>query len=69
MEYIVIFIIGGFFLLLWLIPFILIMSSRRTQGGEKVAWILLMLFISWFAWILYLFLAPLSGNRAKSYHS
>ena len=30
----------------------------RTDGREKIAWILAVIFISWFAWIFYLLLAP-----------
>lgn len=46
----------GFF---WLLPILIIVSSRKTTGSEKLAWILAVLFISWFAWIFYLLLAPL----------
>lgn len=46
-------------ILVWLLPIIIIASSSRTKGGEKLAWILAVLFISWFAWIFYLLLAPL----------
>lgn len=57
-------IIGLFLLLLWAIPVIAIVASSKTQGGEKFAWILAVIFISWFAWIFYLLLAPLKpkGN-------
>ncbi len=44
---------------IWLLPFIMIISSGKTTAGEKFAWILAVLFISWFAWIFYLLLAPL----------
>ena len=44
---------------IWFMPLISIMSSRKTTGGEKLAWILAVLFISWFAWIFYLLLAPI----------
>ncbi|MCH2058036.1 MAG: PLDc N-terminal domain-containing protein [Thalassotalea sp.] len=37
----------------------MIAKSDRTHGGEKVAWILAVIFISWFAWVFYLLLAPL----------
>jgi len=53
-------IIVGF---IWLIPLLLILSSRKTTGGEKLAWILAVLFISWFAWIFYLLLAPLKKKN------
>ncbi|MFB9109515.1 hypothetical protein [Flavobacterium gyeonganense] len=43
----------------WLLPILSILFSRKTTGGEKLAWILAVLFISWFAWIFYLLLAPI----------
>lgn len=51
-----IFLLAAF--LIWLAPFILVAVSDKTTGGEKVVWLLGMVFISWFAWILYMFLAP-----------
>jgi hypothetical protein len=63
------FIFGSIFFLIgaviWLIPLIVIVSSSRTSGGEKAAWILAVIFISWFAWIFYFLLAPLNDNRAR----
>ncbi|MET0102900.1 MAG: hypothetical protein ABW078_14295 [Sedimenticola sp.] len=50
------------FLLIWLLPIILILKSNKTSGGEKLIWLLAVLFISWFAWIFYLLLAPI-GSR------
>jgi hypothetical protein len=44
---------------IWLLPFISIIFSKKTSGSEKLAWILAVIFISWFAWIFYLLLAPL----------
>ena len=44
---------------IWLLPLISILFSSRTTGSEKLAWILAVLFISWFAWIFYLLLAPI----------
>ncbi len=45
-------------LIIWLLPIIIILSSKKTSGTEKLAWILAVIFISWFAWIFYLLLAP-----------
>ena len=56
-----VFIIVGF---IWLIPLIAIMVSSRTSGGEKFAWVLAVIFVSWFAWIFYLLLAPLKSRNA-----
>ena len=50
------------FLVIWVAPIILVAKSHRTQGGEKLAWILLIIFVSWLAWIFYLLLAPLKQN-------
>ena len=44
---------------IWLLPFFSIIFSRKTSAGEKFAWILAVLFISWFAWIFYLLIAPI----------
>lgn len=49
----------GAIFLIWLLPIIVIISSRKTTGSEKFAWILAVVFISWFAFIFYLLLAPL----------
>lgn len=60
---------GGILLILfiigfvWLIPLISILFSGKTSGGEKLAWILAVLFISWFAWIFYLLLAPIKKKN------
>ncbi len=45
--------------LIWLTPIIFVAKSDRTSGNEKLAWILLIIFVSWLAWIFYLLLAPL----------
>lgn len=45
--------------LIWIIPIILIARSNRTTGKEKIAWLLVVFFISWFAWVFYMLLAPL----------
>lgn len=57
------FLCGLMFFIVWIIPIILIGVSDRTSGGEKTAWILAMIFVSWFAWIFYLLLAPLKSRR------
>lgn len=59
--------IGAFGMLLmafiyWL-PVILILRSDKTHGGEKLVWILLIFFFSWFSWILYMLLAPVSQKE------
>ena len=51
------------FVFIWILPIWIIAKSDRTQGGEKVAWILAVIFISWFAWVFYFLLAPLKPVR------
>jgi len=52
---------------LWLLPILIIANSDRTTGGEKLLWILAIIFLSWFAWILYFLLAPIKP-RPRYYH-
>ncbi len=47
----------------WLLPLIIILLSRKTTGSEKLAWILAVIFISWFAWIFYILLAPIKKKN------
>ena len=54
---------GCFFI--WLLPILIIAGSDKTTGGEKIAWILAIIFLSWFAWIFYFLLAPL---KEKPYY-
>jgi hypothetical protein len=44
---------------IWLMPLLFIASSSKTTGSEKLAWIIAVIFVSWFAWIFYLLLAPI----------
>ena len=52
-------------LIIWFLPLVLILRSDKTSGMEKVAWVLLLLFFSWFSWILYLLLAPLGEKQTQ----
>ena len=51
--------VAGLILFVWFLPILVIASSRKTTGREKLAWILAVLLISWFAWVFYLLLAPI----------
>jgi hypothetical protein len=60
--------LGCFFI--WLLPILIIAGSDRTTGGEKLAWILAIVFLSWFAWIFYALLAPIKPRPDyRSYRS
>ena len=54
-----------FAVFIWLLPILLILRSQKTNGAEKLFWLLAVLFVSWFAWIVYVLLAPI-GDKAAS---
>ncbi len=49
--------------IIWLLPLLLILTSSKTSGSEKLFWLLAVLFVSWFAWIFYMLLAPIGVTR------
>ena len=53
--------------IIWLLPILFIAGSDRTDGKEKLAWILAVIFITWFAWVFYLLLAPLKKPDSYDY--
>jgi hypothetical protein len=53
---------------LWLLPILIIANSDKTTGGEKFAWILAIIFLSWFAWIFYFLLAPIKPRPRYYYY-
>jgi len=55
--------------LIWLLPIALILLSQRASNLEKLLWILAIIFLSWFAWILYFLLAPLLPNERPTRQS
>jgi uncharacterized protein with PQ loop repeat len=50
---------------LWLLPVILILRSQKTNGAEKLVWVLLIFFFSWFSWLLYMLIAPVGENADR----
>jgi hypothetical protein len=55
--------------LLWLLPIVLIAMSDKVGTAEKILWILAIVFLSWFAWILYFFFAPVFDRpQRRSYY-
>lgn len=56
-------------LLIWLLPILIIACSDKTTGGEKLAWILAIVFLSWFAWIFYFLLAPIKRRPEHRFDS
>ncbi|HPE80004.1 MAG TPA: hypothetical protein PKZ35_08330 [Gammaproteobacteria bacterium] len=44
---------------------ILIVRSPKTTGIEKLVWVLLIFFFSWFSWLLYLMIAPVGDKVGR----
>lgn len=59
-------VMGVLCLAIWLVPFWIIATSDKTTGFEKIAWLLAMICLSWFAWVFYFFLAPIKPRRRYS---
>lgn len=53
---------------IWILPIWIIATSEKTTGFEKIAWILAILCLSWFAWVFYFFLAPLKPKDRFYYY-
>jgi hypothetical protein len=49
----------------WVIPVFFVLRSNKVSGKEKLAWILAITFVSWFAWLLFALLAPLAGSKKR----
>ena len=50
---------------IWWLPVILIVRSPKTTGIEKLVWVLLIFFFSWFSWLLYLLIAPVGDKVGR----
>jgi hypothetical protein len=58
-------IILGVIAFIWLLPILIIISSGKTTFREKTAWVLAVIFISWFAFIFYMLLAPIKKKETN----
>ena len=48
----------------WIIPVLFVAYSKKVSGKEKLAWILAITFISWFAWLFFVLLAPVTTAKS-----
>lgn len=51
--------------IIWWLPVVLILRSKKTNGAEKLVWVLLIFFFSWFSWLLYLLIAPVGEKPQR----
>ncbi|MCF7519742.1 MULTISPECIES: hypothetical protein [Pseudoalteromonas] len=57
----------------YILPVVIVLNSKRTQGHEKNAWLIGIILFSWLALIMYLTIVPKHGHvkknkKAKSKH-
>ena len=58
-------IILGLVIVLWFIPVVFILRDPKVAGKEKAIWVFAVFFVSWFAWVLYYFIAPVMTYEQK----
>jgi len=51
-----------FIFVFWVTPIAMIMKNQEASKKEKVLWIFAAFFVSWFAFILFVFIAPVFPN-------
>ena len=49
----------------WVIPIFFVAKSNKVGGKEKLAWILAITFVSWFAWLFFALLAPITQQKGR----
>jgi cytochrome bd-type quinol oxidase subunit 2 len=49
----------------WVIPVFFVLRSNKVSGKEKLAWILAITFVSWFAGLFFALLAPIAGSKKR----
>lgn len=56
----------GFAVLFYLLPFIWVLLSRRSQGGAKFGWFLVVFFFSWLGLAAFLIFTQANSDRSRS---
>lgn len=69
MEFFLNLLFGTLLVGLWLLPIVLIARDQQMQRKEKIIWIFCVVFVSWIAWVLCMFVAPVMepNNREKPF--
>ncbi len=50
-------------MILWTIPLVFILTDPIVTRRERIAWVFATLCVSWFAWLLFLWLAPVLPRK------
>ncbi|WP_404341494.1 hypothetical protein [Pseudoalteromonas mariniglutinosa] len=49
----------------YILPVVIVLNSKRTQGHEKNAWLVGIIFFSWLALLMYMTIVPKHGRAKK----
>ncbi|WP_298774606.1 hypothetical protein [uncultured Shewanella sp.] len=53
------------YIIAWIAPMAFIACSSKISKFEKIAWVVAIIFISWFAFVVYLLVRKIKMNRLK----
>ena len=49
----------------YILPVVIVLNSKRTQGHEKTGWLIGIIFFSWLGLIMYFAIVPKHGHKKK----
>lgn len=49
----------------YILPIVMVLNSKRTQGHEKNGWLIGIIFFSWLALVMYFAIVPKHGHKKK----
>lgn len=49
----------------YILPVVIVLNSKRTQGHEKNGWLIGIIFFSWLALVMYFAIIPKHGHKKK----
>ena len=50
----------------YILPVVIVLNSKRTQGHEKNGWLIGIIFFSWLALVMYFTIVPKHGHKKKT---
>ncbi|MFK3858917.1 MULTISPECIES: hypothetical protein [Pseudoalteromonas] len=50
----------------YILPVVIVLNSKRTQGHEKNGWLIGIILFSWLALIMYFAIVPKHGHKKKT---
>jgi hypothetical protein len=53
-------------LFMWLLPAVVVLCSPRVHGGEKFGWVLVTVFLTWWAFLAFMIVTALRNSNRIS---